>query len=46
MIKDGIHQVIIIEVIIMHANIKRLDLLACFHYIMNPLVFVFFGGLV
>ena len=28
------------QVIIMRANIKLLDLTACFHYISNPLVFV------
>ena len=45
MIKDGRHQVIIMKVITMRANIKRLDLLACFHYILNPLVFGFVFGL-
>ena len=29
---------IFIKLIIMHANIKLLDLLTCFHYILSPLV--------
>ena len=31
------------KVIIMRANIKLLDLMTCFHYILNPLVCILKG---
>ena len=45
MIKDGGHQVIIMKVIIMRANIKRFDLLACLYYTPSySCFFLFFLG--